>query len=248
MQRIDHVIVRVDDLHDSVEEFINAGFSVCYGTKKEKAYNALIYLQDNSFLELLDTNVIPRFGRILTKLGILRVLSPAFNRIGNFYFKEGPLLDYPVYSSDIEASYAHVRDQSGKILNAGKRKKPNGTVVQWRSFMPKDLNLPFVMTDYTPEKISADETNVHPNGITGLHTLEIAFTGETADFRAKLINFYQVDETRVTGEGNCFYIQTDNATLVYQQASRHKITSTVLKPRVPALDNMLGKYSLATAN
>ena len=249
MKRIDHLIVKVDDLHAGVKEFTDAGFAVFYGVRKEKAYNALIYLQDHSFLELLDTTTaIPGFARILTRLGVLRILSPTFNRLGNFALKEGPLLDYPIYSADLDASHAHVSDQSGNILGIGKREKPNGTVVRWRSFFPKDLALPFVMTDYTPEKMSADETDVHPNGITGLHTIEVAFAGEPETFRRRLVDFYQVEEGRVSAEGERFHIQTENATIRYTPSDQYKVTSAVLKPHVPELDTMLSKYSLSTAD
>jgi hypothetical protein len=249
MKRIDHIIVRVDDLHDGVAEFRDAGFEVYYGRKPEKAANALIYLQDNSFIELLDTKVIPPFARTLSRLGVLRRMSPFFDRLANYYFKEGPWLDYPIYSSDIHKTYARVKDRSSGILSNAKRKKPNGTVVSWTLFGPLDLNLPFVMSDYAPEKMSADETNIHPNSITGLHSVEVAFAGDLETFKGQLMDFYQIEQSNVRVNGNCFSVQTENATINYTQADRYGITAVVVKPSNPMLDAKLSeKYALSTAN
>ncbi|MCG8349845.1 MAG: VOC family protein [Chloroflexales bacterium] len=133
MKRIDHLIVKVDDLHAGVEEFTDAGFAVFYGVRKEKAYNALIYLQDGSLLELVDMKGASGFAKTLIKLGVLRVLSTlstAFNRIGHYLFKDGRLLDYVIYSADIDASQTRFGKHSTKVLGIGRRKKPNGTVVR----------------------------------------------------------------------------------------------------------------------
>lgn len=248
MKRIDHLIVRVDDLHAGVKEFTDAGFAVFYGVRKEKAYNALIYLQDHSFLELVDMKAAPGFAKTLVKLGVIRLISTAFDRLGHYLFKDERLLDYVIYSADIDTSQARFGKHSTKVLRIGKRKKPNGTVVRWRMFFPNDFDLPFVMTDYTPEKISADETDVHPNGITGLHTIEVAFADEPETFRRRLVDFYQVDEGRVSANGKRFHIQTENATIRYTPSDQYKVTSAVLKPHVPELDAMLSKYSLSTSD
>ncbi|MEY8352024.1 VOC family protein [Lachnospiraceae bacterium 54-53] len=55
-----HVIYKVDDLYQAVEEFKGKGFEVEYGTKK-KPYNAIIYFSDGPYLELLASSGMPRF-------------------------------------------------------------------------------------------------------------------------------------------------------------------------------------------
>ena len=243
MKRIDHIVIRVDDLREGVAEFQAAGFRVFYARKSEK-FNALIYLQDNSMLELVGTT--PEWFKLLVRSGIPVLIHPFLNRIGNYSFKESRFLDYPIYSPNIEEMHERVRDRSTRMLSA-KREKPNGVVVSFTLFGPKDLNFPFVMSDYSPERISSDETDVHPNGITGLQSIEVDFAGDLETFKAGLVEFYQIEQSKIRVNGNGFSVQTDNATINYTQADRHGIKSIVLKRTNQMLDARLSeKYSLST--
>lgn len=247
MKRIDHIIVKVDDLHRAVEEFTEAGFAVFYGSSQEKAYNAFIYLQDGSALELLDINVFPRWALPLLKSGIVRLLSVGHDRMGRFPLKEERLLDYVIYSSDIDACRARFGRHSGKVVALGKRQKPNGQFLRWWLLFPKDRALPFIISDYVPARMSADETDIHPNGITGLHTLEVHFAGETAAFQQRIRDFYGVEEKNLTPLTEGFQVQTDNARIHYMRSSQPKIASALLQPRVARIDALLGNYNLGTA-
>lgn len=247
MKRIDHIIVKVDDLHRAVQEFSEAGFAVFYGSSQEKAYNALIYLQDGSALELLDTKIFPRWVLPLLKSGIVRLLSVGHDRIGCFALKEEPLLDYIIYSSDIDASRARFGRHSGKVVALGKRQKPNGQSLRWWLLFPRDRALPFIISDYVPARMSADETDIQPNGITGLHTLEVHFAGETTAFQQRIRDFYGVEEKNLTPLTEGFQVQTDNARIHYIRSSQHKIATTLLQPRVATIDTFLSKYDLGTA-
>lgn len=247
MKRIDHIIIRVENLHEGVAEFQDAGFQVYYGKKPEEAYNALIYLQDGSFLEIVDTTKIPWYFRLLTRAGVIRLIHSFYNRMGNFALKEGPLLDYVIYSPHIETTYERVKEKSTPMI-FGKREKPNGTVVNWHCFAPKDINLPFVKSDYYPDQMSDDETDIHPNGIAAIHTMDVTFAGDLTRFKDRVVEYYQIDTSNVRVDGHCFNIQTENATVNYTQSHKHKITNVALKPLNPMLDTKLGKYGLSTTN
>lgn len=248
MERIDHIIIKADDLHSAVSDFKNAGFQVYYGTKKEKAYNALVYLQDHCMLELLKTTVIPPFARVLTKWGVFRWASPIFNRFGNFYLKEGPIIDYPVHSARIEDFHARVKNRSSKLKTNAKRKKPNGLTVHWKCFMPKNLDFPFVITDYEPEKMSADETDVHPNGIEGVQTLKVGVADEMDAFREELKNFYGIDEDSLYTMQDGFDVSTANATVEYRKSTLNRVHGMVLYPFDQGVNKKLGKYGITTAD
>ena len=248
MERIDHVIIKADDLHAVVKDFKNAGFDVYYGSKKEKAYNAIVYLQDDSFLELLNTALVPPFARFLTKVGFFKVTSPFFNRLGNFYFKQGPLLDYPVFSSNIEEFHAKVKGRVSKLKTNAERTKPNGVTVRFKCFMPKNLDFPFVKSAYLPETMSPDETNHHPNGIQGMKNLKIGVSSGLDQFRKDLIAFYDIEEkdlgTRETG----FDVKTANATISYVASPVTTLKCLQLYPYNKEVNDKLGKYGITTAN
>lgn len=244
MKRIDHIVIRVDNLHEGVAEFEAAGFRVFYARKSQRG-NALIYLQDNSMLELVGTT--PQWARPLIRLRIPSLMHPFLHRIGQYAFKESCLLDYPIYSPDIKAMYERVQDSSTKLLSA-KREKPNGTVVGFTLFGPKDLNLPFVMSAYTPEKMSDDETNIHPNGINNLHAVDVTYVGDTETFKEQLVAYYQIDRHLIHTHENSISIQTENARINYAQSDQHKITAISLKPRNVIVDAKLKQYGLSTTD
>lgn len=245
MKRIDHILIKADNLHGAVQEFSDAGFRVFYGTRKGKAYNALIYLQDHSFLELVRTTVIPPFARTLTKWGVFRTLSPFFNRIGSYYFKGGPILDYSVYSPDIDLFYDRVKKNAEKPKHL-KRLKPNGVTVRWKLLAPKNLHFPFLMSDYEPEKMSHDETYVHPNGVEGIQRLAVGVADDLEVFQNKLITFFNIENEKVIATQVGFDIKTDNASVGYLTSDQNKINQIVLHPFSEIVNNKLGKYGLIT--
>ena len=247
MERIDHIIIKAGDLHAAVMDFKDVGFEVYYGTKKEKAYNALVYLQDHCMLELVKTTAIPALARILTKWGVFRFISPIYNRLGNFYFKEGPFIDYPVHSTNIEHFHERVKDQSSKLKTNAKRKKPNGVTVHWKCFMPKNLDFPFVITDYEPEKISADETNIQPNGIKGIQKLKVGVADQMDSFQEELIRFYTIGEDCIDKVHDGFNVKTANATVEYRKSDKNKVHRIVLYPFDQNVNQKLGKYGITTA-
>ncbi|MEM1321583.1 MAG: VOC family protein [Bacteroidota bacterium] len=247
MNRIDHILLKTDDLHKAVQDFEAAGFKVFYGSPKERAHNALVYLQDHSFIELLRTTVIPSYGRALAKWGILKLISPMFHRFAYYYFNEGPIVDFAIYSTQIADFHQRVRKESSSLATNFKREKPNGTTVRWKLFTPKNEDFPFVMSDYTPEKMSSDETNIHPNGITGIQRLEIDVGGDIDQFRGALQQYYGVGEERLKRTEEGFEVRTENATLVYRRADTYKIRQLVLSPSNKMVEERLRGYGIRTA-
>lgn len=248
MKRIDHIIIKAENFDEAIQDFTDAGFKVYYGSKKEKAYNALIYLQDHSFIELLKTQVVPPLARLLTKWGVFRVISPIFHRLGNFYFKKGPILDYPVYSANIKAFHERVKKSSSNLKEDARRKKPDGTVVTWKCFMPKKLHLPFVMSDYHPQKMSENETDTHPNGITGIKNIDIRFNENTALFKGEIQDFYQISKSNIKDTDHGFSVTTDNAIINYIESDDHSISLLTLSPASGPVNDKLGKYGVTSAN
>jgi hypothetical protein len=66
--QISHVLYRVDDLHKAVKSMENAGFIVEYGTKPEKAYNAIIWFEEGIFIELFKNSELASWVKCIMKL------------------------------------------------------------------------------------------------------------------------------------------------------------------------------------
>lgn len=65
--KLGHVIYKVDDLHQAVQEYEAKGFSVEYG-KIKNPYNALVYFSQGPYLELLASTGMPRFAKKVLRL------------------------------------------------------------------------------------------------------------------------------------------------------------------------------------
>ena len=66
--QLSHVLYRTKDLHLAVSRLRNAGFSVEYGTRPEKAYNALIWFENGVFIEICHNSGLPPYIKGLMKL------------------------------------------------------------------------------------------------------------------------------------------------------------------------------------
>jgi hypothetical protein len=57
--KISHLMYKVDDLKQAVKKFSDLGFTVEYG-KKENPYNAIIYMKDHTYIELVQNQHITK--------------------------------------------------------------------------------------------------------------------------------------------------------------------------------------------
>ncbi|WP_341282264.1 VOC family protein [Paenibacillus sp. FSL H8-0537] len=65
---IGHVLIKTRQLQLAVKNFQQLGFTVTYRTDPSKTHNALIYLQDGSFLELFNPKPINLPDQLLRPL------------------------------------------------------------------------------------------------------------------------------------------------------------------------------------
>ncbi|MEO1646144.1 MAG: hypothetical protein AAFR67_13220, partial [Chloroflexota bacterium] len=136
---------------------------------------------------------------------------------------------------------------SSKVIH-GKREKPNGTVVRWYCFVPKNNHWPFIISDYVPERMSDDETNIHPNGITGLQNIMVSCVADVATLTAQMVKYYQLDQDDVRVHGSCFSIQTENSKITYVPFNEDKISQVTLRPHSPMVDERLKHYGISTTD
>lgn len=74
IEQLDHVLVRVNNLENSILDFKKLGFKVYLGNDKKNCHHAMIYFKDGSFLELIDQSKFPSFMRYIAGKSIVNYL------------------------------------------------------------------------------------------------------------------------------------------------------------------------------
>ena len=167
--QISHVLYRVDDLHKAVKSMENAGFIVEYGTKPEKAYNAIIWFEEGIFIELFKNSELASWVKWIMKLfGYQSILK----RIKKWEEIETGWCEW-----SLETKLVNLNDQK-KLLRTKKipfkfhkAKRTNITEkkLKWELLIPHSIDFPFLMSTYTPNP-RPPKIN-HPNGIKGISKL-----------------------------------------------------------------------------
>ena len=227
MTRLDHILIYVTNLQEAVADFNAMGFVVNYGTKPEKAYNAMVFFDDESFIELVDTSKIPVFVRLLAKTGILSFFNPFYNRIGNYSLSSGTFLDFACYSAAILNDFYRIRKNFGvsKILSLS-RVNTLGEKLSWQLFAPKTSTLPFIMSDYFPYKYADKALTKHFNNTKGIAEIEIEFSESIAIQQQTLANFYGLQEFQTQADSIQFVL--NNLKISYKKGKTDRITGIKL--------------------
>jgi hypothetical protein len=168
--QIDHVLIAVSGLAAAVEDFSRAGFKVYYGTRADKAYNAMVYFKDGTFIELVDVARFPKFIGWLHALKLTRLFGVMGERVARYATCGQPILDIGLHTPAIALDWQRLQLTMpvSRRYNL-KRIDVNGTRLTWQLFAPKDVLLPFVMSAYHPSRLPAPDAVLHPNGVIGLH-------------------------------------------------------------------------------
>jgi hypothetical protein len=177
---IGHVLIKTKKLGQAVKDFEKLGFTVTYRTDRAKAHNALIFLQDGSFLELFNPKPVKLPDKLLLALlRLLRPLHPAMMRRLHHYLSspEG-ISDYALDSLQPEQAKANVdamlQDGApiGKTINMSKT-LPDGRKQTWWMALPLDPLMPFFMSAYDPDMPCTKEESTHDNGAISINKLVI---------------------------------------------------------------------------
>ncbi|BDS09323.1 VOC family protein [Aureispira anguillae] len=244
MERLDHVLIRVDDLEACVNVFRRAGFKVYYGTQMENAYNAMIYFQDQSFIELVDTTKFPFLLKLLAKSKLLYVLGNFYRRIGAYALSNDLFLDYSIYAKDIEKQHERVKKKVSKLYHL-KRKDVFGALLQWKLFVPSSSQLPFVMSDYKPHKLPEKNATEHKNKALGIRQVDIWTTYDLEKLQHEMLSVYDSNKAQLCLNGETLEIKTKNANIIYQKAQVNKIVSIRLNSIKPNLLSSLVDYGIS---
>ncbi len=160
---IDHVVIAVKDLPQTIKTYERLGFNVIPGGRHDSCtHNALIGFEDGSYIELLafyeDCEDHVWWDRLRAS--------------------GGGLIDYCMATDDIRADLAgfHAQGVEAGDLTAGGRSRPDGYEVKWINnkvggeFQGR---LPFIIEDISPRAQRLPSETTQANGVTGIHKLSL---------------------------------------------------------------------------
>ena len=171
---IDHVVVAVNDLAATIQDYERLGFTVTIGGEHAHrgSHNALVSFQDGSYIELIAFRHEPPV-KDNTWWDLLQI-------------GEG-LVDVAVISADLPREIAALAEAGFAVTGPmqGGRHLPDGTRIAWR-VARLDIQgpdrFPFLIDDLTPreQRVPHGETSRHPNGVTGIARVTIGVSSVAA--------------------------------------------------------------------
>lgn len=163
---IDHLVILVPELNRAMEKYRQLGFQVLPGGEHPYGtHNALVTLQDGSYLELI---------------AFREPEKPHDHRWYRFLDRPG-LVDFAIGAESIDSELERVR-VAGIAYEGpkpGARKRPDGEQLEWRTAPPPDDRtgeLPFLIDDITDRslRVPGGSEAEHGNGVTGIRSLVVA--------------------------------------------------------------------------
>lgn len=163
IQRVDHLVILVDDLERALADYRSLGFFVAVGGEHAdgKTHNALISFADGAYLELI----------------AFKAEAPEHAWWRHKAVGEG-LIDYALLPGDTAADVAAARERGLEMDGPypGGRNRPDGVRLEWLTARPADPELPFFCGDVTPRelRVPGPDTWDHDNGVRGLSRVSVA--------------------------------------------------------------------------
>jgi len=170
---LDHVVILVRDLEQTIAEYTALGFTVQRGGTHTDGFthNALIGFADGSYLELI---------------AFLRPKPE--HRWGGFAARgHQGLVDFALLPPSVAevVARAHAGGVAYQGPSDGGRTRPDGEMLRWQIGTPPDSGLPFLCGDLTPRALRVREGEVrqHANGVTGVASLTVVVRDLAASVR-----------------------------------------------------------------
>lgn len=142
--RAGHVIYKVRDLKQGVEEWRKKGFVVEYGSKKDP-YNAIIYFSEGPYIELLaSTGMPPIFKKLLRLLGLKGVVNRFDHWDSGENYWCGFCIEKDAGTLDEEIKQLGMYKRKGFYLKNAKRTDTKDRKLEYKCFFPAEISLPFL--------------------------------------------------------------------------------------------------------
>ncbi|MBB6569660.1 hypothetical protein HPO96_09650 [Kribbella sandramycini] len=161
--RSSHVLCKVADISAAVRDFTGQGFTVTWGSRPDKAHNALLWFPEGPFVELFE---LPARAAVLRWPVGLRYGAPAGQRIAAWARSAPGWADLALETDaqHLRAEYAELSrlDLPVSRILKGRRTNPDGSKVGYQFLAPAPAGLPFIVSSYDPPQRPAEIA--HPNG------------------------------------------------------------------------------------
>lgn len=163
--RLDHVVIAVGNLDQTMADYRALGFTVLAGGQHagRTSHNALVVFADGAYLELIAWR------------------APADNeRWYRVHAAHGDgLVDFALLPHDTAAVLAQARARGLATLSGpfdGQRLRPDGAQLLWQTARHATPDLPFLCGDITPRALRVPEGDArsHANGATGVARVVVA--------------------------------------------------------------------------
>jgi Glyoxalase-like domain len=169
LQRIDHIVIVVNDLEQAAKDYEQLGFTVVPGGKHPVgSHNVLIALADGSYIEII------AFYR-----------EAIDHRWWNPLQKGERFVDFCMQTNDLQGDTLKLR-AAGVAINdpvPWSRTRPDGYELKWLLSLAQGSHrgvAPFLIQDVTPREERIPQTFDHKNGATGMETVTVAVRELTA--------------------------------------------------------------------
>ena len=194
--RLDHVVLKVDDLAQACETFTRFGFRVISGGvhKAFGSHNALIAFADGSYLELIAfLEPQPSQNRCEAIAALQQAHhSPAECRRLTWKVVTEGLLDFALIPQADKEDFAQAEHLDYESPFSMSRTRPDGVELQWEIKYPNPFDLPFLIRDITERNWRVPQEHAHPLGVTGVAKLMVA----VQDLPASTLRYEKLLRTR----------------------------------------------------
>lgn len=166
--KVSHILYKVEDLDEAVEQYRKDGFVVEYGVKKNP-YNALVYFSDGPYLELFSHSNMPKWIKLLLNIAGKTKMVARMNAWDNA--KEGLMavcLETP--KDNLEEEKAILKNHQQRFFEVNsKRLDTQNRLLRYKVLFPDEMSLPFLMTYFNVDP--KPKNFVHPNGVKSIKSI-----------------------------------------------------------------------------
>lgn len=215
-----HILLKVNDLHQAVNDYRQLGFKVDYATTTAKAQHAHIWFTHGPVIELLTT---PRSARYFRwPIDLIAGRGAGRRMTGWAHSREG-ICDVAVVTDTANlkaelATYKQAGIPFGRALR-WKRTRPDGQQTRFQFAYPRNNRLPFLVTPYDPPQ--HPEECCHPNGARKLSRVRMGVRDEDLASVRRIINDDPTFVIEPAQETRVYCIEVDGLTTDLDPAFLH---------------------------
>lgn len=177
MLKCSHILCKVDNIHDCVDQLERAGFTVQWGGDPTRAHNALVWFEHGPFLEFFE---LPRWFRWLSVPFGWRFGRCAGRRLFQWATAASGWCDVALeplaYQQEAPLNLTGVNEYlrkhsiNGSRVVKGSRTSASGGKVHYRFMTLQEKHQPFIVSHYYPQQ--RPPLVKHVNGAVGVSRVD----------------------------------------------------------------------------